>query len=46
MSEIIKQINFLKSQRWIDLTHQVTKDIPYFPSFSPRVMAFLLKSIS
>ena len=35
MSEIIKQINFLKSQRWIDLTHQVTKDIPYFPSFSP-----------
>ena len=35
MPEIIKQINFLKSQRWIDLSHQVTKDIPYFPSFSP-----------
>lgn len=35
MSDIIKQINFLKNQKWIDLTHQVTKQIPYFPSFSP-----------
>lgn len=35
MSEIIKQVNFLKSQKWIDLTHTVTKEIPYFQAFSP-----------
>ena len=35
MSEIIKQLNFLKTQKWVDLTHAVTNQIPYFPSFSP-----------
>lgn len=32
---ILESLAFLKQQQWIDLTHEVTPRIPYFPSFQP-----------
>ncbi|MBL1226891.1 cyclase family protein [Enterococcus sp. BWR-S5] len=35
MPTVLESIAFLKQQKWIDLTHEVTGDIPYFASFKP-----------
>lgn len=35
MSEIIKALNLLKSKKWIDLSHTLSPEIPYFPAFRP-----------
>ncbi len=35
MSKIIDAITLLKSQKWIDLSHTVSPEIPYFPAFKP-----------
>ncbi|KAF1299286.1 cyclase [Enterococcus sp. JM4C] len=35
MTNIIESINYLKSQKWLDLTHEVTSEIPYFSAFHP-----------
>lgn len=35
MTNLIETLSFLKSQKWVDLTHEVKPDIPYFPAFSP-----------
>lgn len=35
MTSIAESIAFLKRQRWLDLTHEVTATIPYFASFKP-----------
>lgn len=35
MSEIIKALNLLKSQKWIDLSHTLSPEIPHFPAFQP-----------
>lgn len=35
MSNITQAINFLKQQKWIDLSHNVNANIPYFPAFKP-----------
>ncbi|MBP1045021.1 cyclase family protein [Enterococcus sp. BWM-S5] len=35
MMTILESIAFLKKQKWVDLTHEVTGDIPYFSSFKP-----------
>ncbi|MGM0125761.1 hypothetical protein IGI37_003162 [Enterococcus sp. AZ194] len=35
MTTIIESIQFLKSQKWVDLTHEVTAEIPYFSAFHP-----------
>ena len=32
---ILESVNFLKGQKWVDLTHEVTGNIPYFASFKP-----------
>lgn len=35
MSEITNSVNFLKQQKWIDLSHSIYGGIPYFQSFQP-----------
>lgn len=35
MSKITESIRFLKEQDWIDLTHTVTPEMPYFQAFRP-----------
>lgn len=35
MSEVIKALNLLKSKKWIDLSHTLLPEIPYFPAFQP-----------
>lgn len=35
MTNILESIQFLKQQKWVDLSHEVTGDIPYFSSFKP-----------
>ncbi|GMA07304.1 cyclase family protein [Tetragenococcus halophilus subsp. flandriensis] len=35
MSKITETIHFLKDQKWIDLTHTVTPEMPYFQAFKP-----------
>lgn len=35
MSNITQAITFLKQQKWIDLSHNVNANIPYFPAFKP-----------
>lgn len=35
MATVLESIAFLKEQKWIDLTHEVTGNIPYFASFKP-----------
>lgn len=35
MSNLTEQLAFLKQQQWIDLTHLVHSEIPYFPAFRP-----------
>lgn len=35
MSTITDAITLLKSQKWVDLSHLVTPEIPYFPAFKP-----------
>lgn len=35
MATVLESIAFLKQQKWIELTHEVTGDIPYFASFKP-----------
>ncbi|MDH6363231.1 kynurenine formamidase [Enterococcus sp. PF1-24] len=35
MTTILESIAFLKDQKWVDLTHEVTGEIPYFASFQP-----------
>ncbi|MHC5217251.1 cyclase family protein [Enterococcus sp. LJL128] len=35
MTTIIESVEFLKNQRWVDLTHEVSTEIPYFSSFKP-----------
>lgn len=35
MSKITESIAFLQQQKWIDLTHTVSAEIPYFQSFKP-----------
>lgn len=35
MNDILRCIETLKEKTWIDLTHTVTADIPYFSSFKP-----------
>lgn len=35
MSEIIQALETLQTGRWINLTHDVTADIPHFPIFNP-----------
>lgn len=35
MTTVANAITFLKQQRWVDLSHSVTSDIPYFPAFKP-----------
>ncbi|GCF92963.1 metal-dependent hydrolase [Enterococcus florum] len=35
MSKIVESIAFLQQQKWIDLTHEVSAEIPYFQSFKP-----------
>lgn len=32
---ILTAIEQLKSQKWVDLSHSVTPEIPYFPAFKP-----------
>lgn len=35
MSKITKSVNFLKQQKWVDLSHNIYGEIPYFQSFQP-----------
>ena len=35
MSQITESIAFLKKQRWVDLSHSISGEIPYFQSFQP-----------
>lgn len=35
MPSVIESIQFLKEKPWVDLTHEVTSDIPYFSAFQP-----------
>lgn len=35
MTTIRESIEFLKKQQWIDLTHEVSEEIPYFSAFHP-----------
>jgi len=35
MSEITNSIDFLKQQKWVDLSHNIHGGIPYFQSFQP-----------
>lgn len=35
MSEITNSVNFLKQQKWVDLSHSIYGGIPYFQSFQP-----------
>lgn len=35
MSNLTEQLTFLRQQEWIDLTHLVHPEIPYFPAFKP-----------
>lgn len=35
MSAITDAISLLKRQKWVDLSHSVTPEIPYFPAFKP-----------
>lgn len=35
MTTIGDSIKFLKNQKWIDLTHEVSGEIPYFQAFQP-----------
>lgn len=35
MTTILESITFLKQQKWVDLTHEVSGEIPYFASFKP-----------
>lgn len=35
MSHIVEQINELKKQKWVDLSHKISKDIPYFSGLHP-----------
>lgn len=32
---ILNAINLLKSQKWVDLSHSVSAEIPHFPAFKP-----------
>lgn len=32
---ILDSLHFLKTQRWVDLSHRVHAGIPYFPAFKP-----------
>lgn len=41
MKDILNCIETLKAKKWIDLTHTVTADIPYFSSFKPLEEATL-----
>ncbi|EJS90691.1 hypothetical protein AAUPMB_01100 [Pasteurella multocida subsp. multocida str. Anand1_buffalo] len=35
MNTVSQAIAFLKTQKWVDLSHQVNPTIPYFPAFKP-----------
>lgn len=35
MTSILESIKFLKNQKWIDLSHEVSGEIPYFQAFQP-----------
>lgn len=35
LTTIVDCLKFLKTKRWLDLTHNVSKEIPYFSSFKP-----------
>lgn len=35
MTDILNSLAFLKTQRWLDLTHEVAPSIPYFSAFKP-----------
>lgn len=35
MSEITNSVDFLKQQKWVDLSHSIYGGIPYFQSFQP-----------
>jgi len=35
MSTVTESIHYLKEQSWIDLTHTVTAEMPYFQAFKP-----------
>lgn len=35
MSKIIDTVNYLKTQKWIDLSHPVSEEIPYFSGLHP-----------
>lgn len=35
MSKLTDSLIYLKQQKWVDLTHTVTADIPYFQAFQP-----------
>ena len=35
MNEITNSVNFLKQQKWVDLSHSIYGGIPYFQSFQP-----------
>lgn len=35
MSKITESINYLKTQKWVDLSHLVSEDIPYFGDLHP-----------
>lgn len=34
MSEITNSVNFLKQQKWVDLSHSIYSGIPYFQFFN------------
>ena len=35
MTTVIECLKMLKSKKWLDLTHEVSPDIPYFSAFKP-----------
>lgn len=35
MSEILNALEVLKNKKWVDLSHTLTPEIPYFPAFKP-----------
>lgn len=35
MNTVSQAIAFLKTQKWVDLSHPVNPAIPYFPAFKP-----------
>lgn len=35
MTTILESLAYLKEQKWLDLTHEVSPEIPYFASFRP-----------